>query len=193
MTNKFILGSANFGNEYLGKNLSEKECFNILEEFEKLGGEFVDTANDYGNSAEIINKYIEEKNSKLKMIYKHNGELNDWLTGLSLDKINRNNLFSFMSRSKIVYTDIDNKVLSGQSIYYPHELSPNSKVIEIPNCNLWDEYLPIMHLHAKIFVRSNYRIHPYYRIKRTELIDGYIVGIENIEEVKKNMEKFNGI
>jgi len=192
MVNKFILGIANFGNEYLGKKLDWIKCFEILDEFEKLGGELVDTANDYGNSVEIINKFIQDKNSKLKIIYKHDGTLNEYKTGLKCENLNTNNLFAFMMRTKRICTGEDKNILFGQSIYYPEELNPDSKVIEIPNCSIWDAYLPIMHLHAKIFVRSNYRINPEFQIKRKELIDGYIIGVENVEEVRKNMEKFNG-
>lgn len=79
------------------------------------------------------------------------------------------------------------KDLIGSSIYYPHQLSQYDEIIEIPNCSIWDDYLPIIHLHAKIFVRSNYTIDKKHHIKNLEYIDDYIVGVENIEQLRENM------
>lgn len=52
----FILGSANFGNEYSGSRvfLDQSKVENILDTFEKLGGCTIDTAANYGNSHAII-------------------------------------------------------------------------------------------------------------------------------------------
>ena len=48
-----ILGAANFGNDY-GKRLEQDECFAILNRAKSLGIWAVDTAQSYGDSANII-------------------------------------------------------------------------------------------------------------------------------------------
>jgi len=181
--NKIVLGSANFGNTYRGIILSEKDCFDILEEFEKRGGELVDTAMDYGNSLEIIQKYIITKNSKLKIL-------------LKIDKyyfesiIDYNNIHAIISRDNNIQ---QTKYLNGQSMYYPHELNPNAKIVIIPDSILFLDYAPIIKLHAKLYVRSIFNMSGIRlsHSQHVDLIDGYVIGVENKKQLIENMETYN--
>lgn len=157
-----ILGTANFGNKYKGVHIPKDECFKLYQEFENLGGSMVQCADNYGESYNIFWDYVEEKKSKLMMLYKINETSELFLDGKKI----------------------------GHSIYYPSQLNQFDKIIEIPNCKVWDEYLPIIHLHAKIFVRSNFTINPEYQIRNTEFIDDYIIGVDNIEQLVKNMARY---
>lgn len=157
-----ILGTANFGNKYRNVLISKNECFKLYQEFENLGGSMVQCADNYSESYDIFWEYVEKKKSKLMMLYKINDTSELFLDGKKV----------------------------GHSLYYPSQLNQFDKIIEIPNCKVWDEYLPIMHLHSKIYVRSNYTINDKYQIRNTEFIDDYIVGVENIEQLKENMKRF---
>jgi hypothetical protein len=157
-----ILGTANFENLYKDSILGKEECFELLEYFENNGGKIVQTADDYGDSQKIIWKYIKEKNSKLIMLFKINE--------LGLLCIN------------------ENKV--GHSIYYPHELNCHDKIIIIPDSNIFDSYLPVMKLHSKIYARSHFMILKQHHAN-IEYIDDYIIGVESMEELKRDMELFH--
>ena len=67
---KFILGAANFGNNYglKPKNLSEKKIQEILSTSSKLGLKIIDTAQSYGKSENFIGKKLPK--FKLKVITK---------------------------------------------------------------------------------------------------------------------------
>lgn len=155
-----ILGMANFVNRYRGVKLSKNESFSILSEFEALGGIMVQCADNYGYG--IFWEYVEEKQSKLSMLYKINETSELFIGGKRV----------------------------GHSIYYPNQLNQFDSYIEIPNCFVWDKYLPIMSLHAKVYVRSNYTIDKKYHIKNTEFITDYIIGVDNIEQLKENMRMY---
>ena len=180
--NKFILGTANFGNNYRNVCIPEKECFEILGEYEKRGGTLVDTALDYGNSVEIINNYIIKNNSKLKMMIK----TNEYFEAL----YKYNNIHAVLSRSnKLFYT----KYIHGQSIYYPHEINPGAQIVIIPDSILFFDYVPVIKLHSELYVRSHYKIKGLKLSDSAyaEMIDGYIIGVENKKQLIENMELKN--
>lgn len=174
-----ILGSANFGNEYRGSNLSKEQCFELLKIFEDNGGKLVDTADDYGDSINIIREYIEKNNSKLKMILKVKTGLStikDYDKSITEAVLVRGSGISFYYH------------IAGQAIYYPHEINPAAKIISIPDSDLFNPYLPVMKLHAKVYARSHFKIEnnadPTY-------IDDYIIGVENAKELLEDMRRFN--
>lgn len=177
-----ILGTANFGNEYRGKKIEKEECFKLLEYFEKNGGKLIDTAGDYGYSKNIIEEYLINNNSKLKILYKLlfiDNVFNKILTEKYLEAI--------IWRGKILDIGYGK---NGQSIYYPHELDPKSKITIIPDSNLFDLYLPIMKLHSKVYARSIFKI-PMCSHADKKYIDDYIIGVDNMEQLKQNMDRYN--
>tara|TARA_B100000925_G_scaffold190756_2_gene144292 strand:+ start:2969 stop:4345 length:1377 start_codon:yes stop_codon:yes gene_type:complete len=72
-TRKIVLGTAQFGMEYGINNkagkISEKEIFNILNYSHSKGIRFLDTAESYGNSEEIIGKFHKINSDKKFKIY----------------------------------------------------------------------------------------------------------------------------
>ena len=75
MSNKIILGSANFGNDYsIGnqKKLSNKTIFSILRHYSSRVNVAVDTASGYNDSESIIGSFNSKNKNKIKVITKFN-------------------------------------------------------------------------------------------------------------------------
>ena len=70
----FMLGTANFGNNYKGLNLPEGECFAIMDKAWELGIRTIDTARGYGDSEKIIAKWINSTGKRFKVYTKGRSE-----------------------------------------------------------------------------------------------------------------------
>lgn len=72
--NKLVLGTVQFGMDYGINNpagqISESEVFKILEYAGTSGIDLLDTAHTYGNSEEIIGKFVKQSGKKFKIISK---------------------------------------------------------------------------------------------------------------------------
>lgn len=178
-----ILGTANFNNTYRGKNLDQETCFDILKTFEELGGVYVETAFDYGNSLEVIWNYKRLTKSPLKIINKiRNKE--------SSIRYPYEYMLVRGSKMKIQGENI------GQSIYYPYEINPNAKMISIPASEIFIPYLPVMNLHAKVIVRSIYNLfdvdmEKLRYFKKIGLIYDFVIGVDNKEQLIENMRLYH--
>lgn len=176
-----ILGTANFGNTYRGVNHDKDTCYKLLKYFEDNGGELLDCAYDYNNK-NIIYQYLTE--SKLKIIMKISNEHDD-IEDYS-------DVYCYMMRvyNKQINDIIKNrKIVSGLAVYYPHEMRQNVGVFSIPNSDIFLPYLDVMKLHAKVYSRSIYTL-AYSEIYKK--CDDVIVGVDNLEQLKRNMERFDG-
>lgn len=177
-----ILGTANFGNEYRGKKIEKEECFKLLEYFENNGGKLIDTAGDYGDSIKIIKEYIINF-SKLKILYKP-----IFIDNVFDKIIDVKYLEAIIWRGKIL--DIGYSK-NGQSIYYPHELDPKSKITIIPASDIFRPYIPVMRLHSeKIYIRSINTLGINANIG-THGIDDIIIGVDNMDQLKENMDTYH--
>ena len=179
-----VLGTANFGNSYKGVILHEEQCFELLEYFENNGGKIIDTATDYGNSEEIIKSYFEDHARNLKIITKVN-------------KTYKESMFKDSELYGVLYRNKINKeitsTIKGQSIYYSHELDQRAKIIQIPAAYYFADYLQVMSLQADVYVRSYYTMDNPVWVHQKEYrryIKDFVVGCDNLEQLKINMEKF---
>lgn len=208
-----ILGTCNFQNNYNGVNLTFEKCNDLLNEFKKIGGEIIDTGFNYGNSQYVIGE--SSWNGKIITKIWEKKEIKETFQALKRDKI-----FCIMIRDN-TDKELLNYLFSmkkeglidrvGISIYYPHEIIQKVNCYHIPNNVLFDEYLSTMQLSADIYIRSNFNLYNklfgnkikindrikfikknFERKDLNHVID-FVVGCDNIEQLKENMRLFNEI
>lgn len=112
-TNKIILGTAQFGLEYGVNNIKGKPDYETVKEILNLAHKknitFLDTAEAYGNSHEIIGKYHANSNHKFRIITKFSPLKKDLPNNISerikhhLKTMNINSIYCFMFHSYIDY------------------------------------------------------------------------------------------
>jgi len=142
-TSKIVLGTVQFGLNYGINNtsgqVSEIEAFNILSYAKKQGIETLDTAHTYGNSEDVIGKFIQKSGELFNLISKvpkleEGKELNDYLKE-SLESLSAANLYAYLFHDFDSYKSNPSLLLElirlkhegkirkiGFSLYYPHEL-----------------------------------------------------------------------
>jgi aryl-alcohol dehydrogenase-like predicted oxidoreductase len=201
-----ILGTVNFDNNYNNTYLSKEEAFNILEYYQKNGGGIIDTAENY-NSNYIINEYVKVNGQENLKIQTKIWNINDM--SLAFEKLKACKIYSVLSRGQdtidLLYLKDTKKEwnydVSGQSIYFPHELNQKCNIIQAPlDLNIWNNYLPTMSLYATVQFRSCYNLYSKYKtitkldltnyekLKRSGKIQ-FVIGVDNIKQLKENMRK----
>jgi aryl-alcohol dehydrogenase-like predicted oxidoreductase len=113
----FILGSANFGNEYPGSKvfIDHAKADNILDEFEKIGGRIIDTAFNYGNSHAIISQL---NNNRFKIGTKINADLLESKEQSAKALRSLEVMFGKNLKYILLHTSIENVQLSSAAISY---------------------------------------------------------------------------
>jgi aryl-alcohol dehydrogenase-like predicted oxidoreductase len=138
--NRFILGTAQFGQDYGINNvrgkIPEKEVFDILSEAYNSGVDTLDSAPAYGNSEALIGAFIKNEGREFKVISKlpARGDV-EKIAGESLKKLNIRSLYGYLIHhfedfrnepgilDKLRALQSDGKVKKiGFSLYYPEEL-----------------------------------------------------------------------
>ncbi len=97
---KIVLGSAQFGLDYGINNKQGKiplqEAFKILDFALENGIEFIDSAENYGESLEVVGSYIKNKNSGLKIISKIHTMDAEKIEKELLKKLNINKIHTYI-------------------------------------------------------------------------------------------------
>lgn len=188
-----LLGTCNFGREYNQVKVEKKECFKMLEYFETHGGHIIDTAENYDVAQDII----AESGYTGKIITKA-WKVED--VEKSLNRLKVSKIYAILARDSrnellIDYLkDLKKKGIIekyGISIYYPHELRQDVNIVQFTASTLFDNYLPTMSLMADVYVRSIFkRQYEYYAMKNKEEVKDYVIGCDNLEQLKQNMGAF---
>jgi hypothetical protein len=200
-----ILGTANFGRNYNNSFIEKNKCFKLLEAYENMGGKLIDTAPNYSDAQDIVIEYI-KAGSNLSIITKvwdlHDitDELykSDYLHAVLCRGNNKNLIEDLRYEYESGYLK-----KMGQSIYYPQELDQRCNIISIPMWYCFDQYLPVMQLHSKVYARSFYNLYmknvqTYYEINdmgdlrdRVDYdiskYDDIILGVDNINQLREGM------
>ncbi|MFC1546673.1 aldo/keto reductase [bacterium] len=151
---KVALGTVQFGIDYGINNsrgkIPENEVYQILDEAYNAGIDILDTAHAYGNSEELIGRFISRNNKYFRVVSKLPAckidNIEDVITG-SLNRLNLERLYGYIIHDFLFYKEnpeiIDilkqfkdkNKIRKiGFSLYYPHELEyllENEKEIDL--------------------------------------------------------------
>ncbi len=142
LLNKIALGSAQFGLDYGINNKTGKipreDVYKILDSLMENKIEFIDTAQAYGESENILGSYIRENNSSFKIISKIQDCAHDKVEILirkTIERLAVKNLYGLLLHSFDTYTKNPStykKVISaksdgliekaGFSLYYPNQL-----------------------------------------------------------------------
>lgn len=180
---KLALGTAQFGLNYGIKNtrgkIPEKEVVRILDESRESNIDTIDTAYVYGNSEELIGKYLREKRFSFKVISKLpqcgvkdvRGVVDE-----SIKRLNSSSVYAYLMHDFNAFKrapeiwDVLSDIKSegkiskiGFSLYYPHELEfilrkTKFDVIQVPFSVLdrrFEQYFPILkERDVEIHVRS---------------------------------------
>ena len=184
LLDKIVLGTAQFGLDYGINNKTGKipkaEVYKILDSLKEYTINYIDTAQVYGESENVLGAYIKNNSSSFKIISKiHNcspGEI-EKLTKESIQRLGVNNLYGMLLHNydnyeknpsiykSIVSTKSEGLIeKAGFSLYYPNQLikilddNLEFDIIQIPY-NLFDrrfeKYFQILkEKNVEIHVRS---------------------------------------
>jgi aryl-alcohol dehydrogenase-like predicted oxidoreductase len=127
--NKYILGSANFGNLYKGTLLGAADVYEILDKAWELGIRDIDTARTYGDSEMLIGEYIRATKRNFRVWTKgrsekdyemskqvlgltphsflwHNWDATDDITGFQVDGISCYDAMEWLKVERCIGLDI---------------------------------------------------------------------------------------
>jgi aryl-alcohol dehydrogenase-like predicted oxidoreductase len=180
-TNKFIIGTAQFGLNYginntIGKT-NEVDVFSILDTALENGINKIDTASAYGNAEEVIGRYLKKGRGDIWKITtkfsflnkkKFNQCLEESLNKLSVDFIDTilfhsfNDYIAFKDQLADFYTNNKKKCFNylGVSVYTNDEIEkllddPNIDVIQAPY-NLLDNFARRGQIFKKLKSKNKY-------------------------------------
>lgn len=207
-----VLGSRNFNYKYNETFVTREDSLKIIEEFEKLGGEIIDTAFNY-KSHEIIKEYGWKGKVITKCNNKH--EFFDCFEELGVDRIycvmareNDKEFVNFLRKER----EIGTIEKFGLSCYLPSELTRSYfNAFQLPCDPVWFELIPLLSIYADVYIRSYYnhwkknydidcvdgRYNRFFKREDKRIIAlnnnpkiDFVVGCDNIEQLRENMEKF---
>lgn len=166
----------------------------------------MDTAYNYGMSQSIIAEY----GWKNKIITKvtNEDEILKCFEELKVDKIyailvrDTSNINLINKLYELKNKGMIEKV--GASIYYTKELTQKVNVFEIPCWYTWEQEIPVMLLHSDVYIRSYWNLFDKYRYEYYDYIKklkgferkdlnhklDFVVGVENLKQLKQNLELF---
>lgn len=184
LLNKIVLGTAQFGLDYGINNktgkIPKEEVYKILDRLKENSIDYIDTAQAYGDSENVLGSYIKNHNSSFKIISKIQdcapNEVEIQI-GKTLESLSIKDLYGLLLHSFDTYINdplVYKKVISakhngliekaGFSLYYPNQLvrilddNIEFDLVQIPY-NLFDKrfekYFPVLkNKGVEIHVRS---------------------------------------